>query len=144
VVSTEYFAWFECEPFGWTEIRNLAARPGDAVCATLRYFGLTNAAGKASVAMTNLTAGRSATIGLAPPRGMAAPGHCAAWMTERPEINGVLASLPESEQIIFHNTLACGANGAITGAQAQPVTMNDGSETTRNGADQNRNFATAS
>jgi hypothetical protein len=144
VTRTEYFAWFDGAPSGWTEITNLAVNPGDAICATLRYFGLTKAAGKATATVTNLTTGRSAAVALTPPRGVVLPGNCAAWIVERPVIGGRLASLPESAQIIFHNTLACTANSSITGAQAQPVTMAGGSETPPAGAAQNRNFTTAS
>jgi hypothetical protein len=130
----EYFAWYEWYPFSWTEITNLTVSPGDAISAVVRYLGCDNGAAKGTATVTNMTTGQSATVSLAAPAGTVLAGNCVEWIMERPGINGVLADLPEYEHITFYNTLACTANTTISGAQAQPITMTDGSSTLSTGA----------
>jgi hypothetical protein len=127
--TTEYFAWYEWYPFGWTEITNLTVSPGDAIAASVRYLGIANGAGRATATVTNMTTGQSATVSLTPPGNTVLAGNCAEWIMERPGINGVLADLPEYEHISFYNTVACTATNTINGAQAQPITMVDGTTT---------------
>jgi len=60
--------------------------------------------------------------------------HIVPAIRERPEQkNGVLADLPEYEHITFYNTVACTAT-TTNGAQAQPITMVDGTTTLSAGA----------
>jgi hypothetical protein len=129
-VTTEYFAWYEWFPFSWTTISNLTVNPGDAISAVVRYLGIVNGEGQGTATVTNMTTGQSATVTLTPPAGTVLSGNCVEWIMERPGINGALAALPEYEHITFYNTLACAPNTSITGAQAQPITMVDSSNTT--------------
>jgi hypothetical protein len=133
-VTTEYFAWYEWYPNSWTEISNLTVSPGDAISAAVQYLGITNGVAKANATVTNMTTGKSATISLTPPAGTVLSGNCVEWIMERPGINGVLASLPEYEHITFYNTIACTAKTTINGAQAQPITMVNGTKTLSTGA----------
>jgi hypothetical protein len=132
--TTEYFAWYEWYPFGWTQINNLTVSPGDAIAASVQYKGLVNGVGSATATVTNMTTGQSATVALTPPSGTVLAGNCVEWIMERPGINGALASLPEYEHITFYNTLACTANTTINGAQAQPINMVNGTKTLSVGA----------
>jgi hypothetical protein len=84
-----YSPWYEWYPFGEVRITNLAIAPGDDYF--VEVWNTTSTQGYAY--LVNYNSNTAVEIGFTPPSGTKLIGNSAEWVTERPGVNGGLATL---------------------------------------------------
>ena len=87
--STFYSAWFEWYPFSEIRIGNLPIAPGEEYFMEVWSTSST----KGHAYLVNVTKKKAVTIVFNAPKGTKLIGNSAEWITERPAVNGGLATL---------------------------------------------------
>jgi len=124
--ESSYYAWFEWWPNSATRLTNLPVSAGNDM-----FVEIWNTTAKEGFAyIANLTTNQYVTLGLVPPPGTSLIGDTAEWVVERPEENGILATLTNYVSDYFSACYASTFGGKVytPGAtSAIQVTMLDNS-----------------
>jgi hypothetical protein len=122
--STFYSPWYEWYPYNEVRISNLPISPGDVYF--VEVWNTTATQGYAY--LVNESTNQSVEIGFTAPTGTKLIGNSAEWITERPGVNGSLATLTNYTADVYWDANAYSwAKGHFVpgGSNAFPVTMLD-------------------
>jgi hypothetical protein len=100
--ATFYSPWYEWFPFGEVRITNLPIAPGDDYFVEVWHTSPT----KGLAYLVNFNTNQAVEVGFAPPSGTTLIGNSAEWITERPGVNGGLATLTNYIADIYWNAVA--------------------------------------
>jgi hypothetical protein len=122
--STNYSAWYEWYPNGWTRISSLPISPGDDLF--VEVWSTSSTSGEAY--LLNYNTNQYVMISFAAPPGTKLVGDSAEWIVERPGVNGGLSTLANYISDYFSNAYADNFAYSAIGPGSDgsfPVTMTD-------------------
>jgi Peptidase A4 family len=122
VTSTLYAAWFEWFPFSEVRIGGFPIAPGQKFY--IEVWSTSSTLGHAYI--VNKTKGKAVQINFTAPKGTKLIGNSAEWITERPGVNGGLATLTNYGSQTYSDVHAETFGGtAIDAGDSFPVVMLD-------------------
>jgi len=97
--NSAYF-WYEWYPNAETEV-DIGLLPGHFVGVSVYYDDAALSSSPGYAVLCNDTTDACSSVGFSPPAGTTYAGNSAEWIVERPEVNGVLADLPNYGDLVM-------------------------------------------
>jgi len=101
------FVWAEWFPGLTIKVKNVPAKPGDAISLSVYASSAT----RATFNISNITAKAQVALGIHAPTGTVLVGNCAEAIVERPDLGHQTVPLPRYGKVVFSDTAAHSVNG---------------------------------